>query len=698
MSQYLATSKVGSQRSVYPVPTYALPKFPYTAGGAAYTRPADWTAIPSLTPGTDKKIYILAAIFNDASNQFALACSGSAGYTVDWGDGLGTVNYATGVQANYNIAWANVSSGTLTTRGYRQALITITPQGAGTLTNLNLQRKNSSNTATGVPANNWLEVAICSAALTTFNIGGTTAYASFLEKINFVETGTITTMASVFADCWSLQSVNAPTNITSTADLSNCFQRCYSLRTAPSFPTITSPTSLASMFDSCWNLQDPGTIAANNTVSAFNMFQNCYNLINGPAFSGVSLTLSDPRSIFSNCYCLRNAPNLTIGTAPAGLNTMFSNCVELRTAPMIRLPSSGATYAATSMFSNCHNLKTIPNYDWSRCSNFTTVFNACASLESIGPIDASNATTLNSMFTGCQSLKNVGTITTTSALTNLGNMFQNCYSLQAGPVITVTSGVTVLISMYASCRSLTYAPDLSCGAVTDMTSMFTSCFSLTTAPNITMTASSSLTQFPTMFNACFSLTTVPNYTTWSLGAGVNATQMFNQCISLQAAPTINQTNKIVNGSGMFTQCSSLREVPAYDLNLCTNVSSIFLSCPTLQQGPGFSNTANITNVNQMFNGCGSLQNIPAYNLTGVSSAANFTSFVTNCANLSRVQASNTRFSLSYANSKLAGAQLDEIYTNLPTITAQTITVTGNWGTATDTPSIATGKGWTVTGT
>jgi hypothetical protein len=33
---------------------------------------------------------------------------------------------------------------------------------------------------------------------------------------------------------------------------------------------------------------------------------------------------------------------------------------------------------------------------------------------------------------------------------------------------------------------------------------------------------------------------------------------------------------------------------------------------------------------------------------------------------------------------------------LPTL-ARTITVTGNYGTASDTPSIATAKGWTVTG-
>jgi hypothetical protein len=47
--------------------------------------------------------------------------------------------------------------------------------------------------------------------------------------------------------------------------------------------------------------------------------------------------------------------------------------------------------------------------------------------------------------------------------------------------------------------------------------------------------------------------------------------------------------------------------------------------------------------------------------------------------------------------QLAAAQLDEIYTNLPTVTSKTITVSGNWGTAGDTPTIATAKGWTVTG-
>jgi hypothetical protein len=69
----------------------------------------------------------------------------------------------------------------------------------------------------------------------------------------------------------------------------------------------------------------------------------------------------------------------------------------------------------------------------------------------------------------------------------------------------------------------------------------------------------------------------------------------------------------------------------------------------------------------------------------------------NCSSLSRIQAKDFRFTFSVASCKLSATALNEIYTNLPTVTGQTITVTGNYGTAGDDPAIATAKGWTVTG-
>jgi hypothetical protein len=47
--------------------------------------------------------------------------------------------------------------------------------------------------------------------------------------------------------------------------------------------------------------------------------------------------------------------------------------------------------------------------------------------------------------------------------------------------------------------------------------------------------------------------------------------------------------------------------------------------------------------------------------------------------------------------KLGATELNEIYTNLPVVVGQTITVSNNVGTTGDDPTIATAKGWTVTG-
>jgi hypothetical protein len=68
-----------------------------------------------------------------------------------------------------------------------------------------------------------------------------------------------------------------------------------------------------------------------------------------------------------------------------------------------------------------------------------------------------------------------------------------------------------------------------------------------------------------------------------------------------------------------------------------------------------------------------------------------------CISLARIEASGIRFSFSVASCKLSATALNEIYTNLPTVVSQTITVTGNYGVASDDPTIATAKGWTVTG-
>jgi hypothetical protein len=68
-----------------------------------------------------------------------------------------------------------------------------------------------------------------------------------------------------------------------------------------------------------------------------------------------------------------------------------------------------------------------------------------------------------------------------------------------------------------------------------------------------------------------------------------------------------------------------------------------------------------------------------------------------CYSLVQCVLLNCKFSTTVASCQLSATALNDIYTALPTVVGQTITVTGNWGVATDNPAIATAKGWTVTG-
>ena len=121
--------------------------------------------------------------------------------------------------------------------------------------------------------------------------------------------------------------------------------------------------------------------------------------------------------------------------------------------------------------------------------------------------------------------------------------------------------------------------------------------------------------------------------------------------------------------------------------------SMFFGCSSLQSVPLFD-TSSVTTMSTMFTSCSSLQSVPAFDVSSVNTS--FGNFAQNAYSLSKVEMTGISENISFGNCKLSGTELDAIYTALPTVVGKTITVTGNYGTATDDPTIATGKGWTVT--
>jgi len=150
---------------------------------------------------------------------------------------------------------------------------------------------------------------------------------------------------------------------------------------------------------------------------------------------------------------------------------------------------------------------------------------------------------------------------------------------------------------------------------------------------------------------------------------------------------------------MFNECASLQNPLLYNTNNVTNFSSMFRRCRALQTIPLFD-TSSGTNFSSMFGGCFSLRIIPAFNFGGAAGSFDLIFIVSQINSLFKIEVTGVKTNFDISNQLLSSAALNEIYTNLADLTAlpaQTITVTGNYGTAGDNPTIATAKNWTVTG-
>lgn len=468
---------------------------------------------------------------------------------------------------------------------YRIATVTITPQAANILANVNLFVKHNQ---VGLQAysTGWLDLAMASPNIATLVISGSSGTINHtnLQQVQINQLGNVTSFGDLFRNMKGLKVVKILSSNTFVTNTSNMFRFCSSLESINTFNTSNVTTMLL-------------------------MFSDCYNLKTTPLLNTSSVT---------------------------NMSGMFQNCVTLQTVPLF---NTASVTDMSSMFISCSALTTVPLFNTVSVTNLSNMFTACSSLVSVPLFNAPAALDINSMFSSCISLVSVPLFNIVS-VTNMGYMFQGCGSLVSVPLFNTTS-------------------------VTNM-------------------------QF--MFSSCSSLKTVPLFNTTNV---INMTSMFSACYSLENVPLFNTAN-VTNMASMFNSCSNIVSVPLFNTVKVTSTATMFNNCPTLQVVPLF-NTSIATTMANMFNSCISLLEVPALVTTAVTASGGFSGMFSTCPSLSRIEAKNFRFTFSVTACKLSGTALDEIYTNLPVAVGQTITVTNNYGTTTDTPLIATAKGWTVTG-
>jgi surface protein len=285
-----------------------------TGGGEGYQRPADWLEIDSLVVDLDEKFVGLYAIYED-SNFISLSAAGN--YTVDWGDGV-VENYNSGIQCYHQYDYADFI-GTESTRGYRQAVVTVTPDG-GTLTNIDLLKKHSQPDLQ-LYTTNWLDIKMSGSNVSSIVTSGyLTVYPGILEQFSFIGTNNLTSTYRLFYRCHSFKSL-LELDTSSVTNMGQMFYQNHSLIEVPLFDT-SSATDMSNMFAECSSLITIPLFNTSSVITMFSMFRDCYSLTTIPL---IDTTGTNKTSMFSKCIALQSIPLISGGN----VSGMFSLCASL---------------------------------------------------------------------------------------------------------------------------------------------------------------------------------------------------------------------------------------------------------------------------------------------------------------------------------------------------------------------------------
>lgn len=501
-----------------------------------WERPSDWLDMPALSQG-DEKICYLVKVFEDGENFIRFKVVGD--YTVDWGDGTANTNYSSNATAEHEFAWNDAPPSSLTSHGFRQVIVTVTPQSGSTLTGINRQQHPyyaTGDTARG-GSNSIISVKMAGTGFTNLH-QAFYAYTA-LEEFEYVgTTPNLVTASQVFSQCVMLKKV-IQWDISNVTTLSSCFSSCSQLLTLPQLDT-SSCTNFASMFQNCSVIDHIPPMNVTSATSLSNTFNACQDLKNNPISDYTGIT--NFNATFKNTgikvfeAVLPNATNLY---------TMFQNCANLEVASL-----------------------TVPN---GQLTNIGYLFSGCNQIKEIKPFDTSAVTEFRYAFGTNRYIRDYGWLNTSSGL-NFTGMFSGNRLIDAS-FIDISSA-TVVSSLFANCSKLTKLPaSFDCTNLTSIDGLFKGCTMLEVTPNLINTGN--ITNTSLAFYFCSTLKQAPPIS----GTIANAQQMFQNCYNLEKIPAYdlsgcNSGNETYNFAGA---CYNLRESLATDNTSRINYNSCALS-------------------------------------------------------------------------------------------------------------------------
>ena len=341
-----------------------------SSGGSTPTwvRPSDWPAMPT---SAAQEVDILAAVWNNGSNYCALSVTVSSGtFTVNWGDGTAAQTYTSGSTASYQYSYSASGLGSLTSEGYKTAVIKITPTtGGATITALDTGKRNS--LLSGSASNPWLDMQINASSLISVSISGSATNSEYLQRCNIVAIGAVTSLQNCFYGCSALQSFTFPSgSLTAVTNLQSCFTSCYALQSV-TFPSgsLTAVTNISYCFQNCYALQSvtfPAIPAAANVTfsnGSASIGWAANNLYAGQAIrfatTGALPTNFTAGTIYYVSATGLGANNFQVSATNGG-GVITAGSAGSGTQSATILPLAAITNAGTA-FSSCGSLADIEN-------------------------------------------------------------------------------------------------------------------------------------------------------------------------------------------------------------------------------------------------------------------------------------------------------------------------------------------------
>lgn len=301
----------------------------------------------------------------------------------------------------------------------------------------------------------------------------------------------------------------------------------------------------------------------------------------------------------------------------------------------------------------CYKLQSVTIKSLSSCASCASSFFYCISLQNVDlPVSWGNVLITMAMFQYCQSLKTIKLPDSWGSITNCGAMFYLCYSLESVNLPVSWGNVITPSYFFSGCSALVDVElPASWGLVTDISGFFNNCYSLSSVK--LPTSWGNVNKIQSLFSGCYSLVKVVLPT--SYGNITSCNTVFYGCVSLRQVDNIEYVGSTVNQGDFYAFLQ--------DCEVLTGVITI---------GSRLSRIG-------IYGSSGYLMKITGIRLTNPNST--FTS--------------SPNVNISYTS--LDATALNTLFGDLPTLSGKTINITGCPGAATCDRSIATAKGWTVTG-